>query len=49
MTNVDEQRTVLERNVDVIVNGGIGGLEPTTVVDLTAGELRLVRQGVGAL
>ena len=49
VTNVDEQRTVLERNVDVIVNGGIGGLEPTTVVDLTAGELRLVRQGVGAL
>lgn len=49
VTNVDEQRAVLERNVDVIVNGGIGGLEPTTVVDLTAGELRLVRQGVGAL
>lgn len=49
VTNVDEQRAVLERNVDVIVNGGIGGLEPTTVVDLTAGELRLVRQGVGEL
>ena len=50
VTNVNEQRAILERNnVDVIVDGGIGGLEPTTVVDLTAGDVRLVRQGVGAL
>ena len=49
VTNVAEQRGALEHSVDAIVDGGIGGVEPTTVVDLTSGDLRVVRQGVGLL
>ncbi len=49
LTNMSEERAALERRVDVIVDSGPGGLRPTTVVDLTGGDLRLVRQGVGEL
>jgi tRNA threonylcarbamoyl adenosine modification protein (Sua5/YciO/YrdC/YwlC family) len=36
--------------VDLIVDGGMGGIEPSTVVDCTeADEYMIVRQGVGAL
>lgn len=33
--------------VDLVVDGGIGGEEPSTVVDLSGGEYVLVRQGKG--
>jgi tRNA A37 threonylcarbamoyladenosine synthetase subunit TsaC/SUA5/YrdC len=33
--------------LDIIVDSGACGLEPTTVLDLTAGEPRLLRQGKG--
>lgn len=49
VTNVYERRVVLGGRVDMIVESGTGGLRPTTVVDLTAGDLRLVRQGVGEI
>ena len=35
--------------VDVIVAAGTGGVRPTTVIDLTSGELAVTRQGVGEL
>ena len=35
--------------VDVIVDGGYGGLEPSTVVDCTGDEIEIVRQGKGEL
>lgn len=35
--------------VDVVVDGGPGGLEPSTVIDLTSGEPVLVREGKGEL
>ncbi|MDR0757396.1 MAG: threonylcarbamoyl-AMP synthase [Tannerella sp.] len=34
--------------VDVVVDGGFGGTEASTVVDCTADEITLVRQGKGA-
>jgi tRNA threonylcarbamoyl adenosine modification protein (Sua5/YciO/YrdC/YwlC family) len=37
----------LANRVDIIVDSGACGLEPTTVLDLTAGEPRLLRQGKG--
>ena len=49
VTSVDEQRGAFAHGVDVIVDGGNGGVQPTTVVDLTGGEPRLIRQGVGEL
>ena len=35
--------------VDVIVAAGTGGVRPTTVIDLTSGELAVTRQGIGEL
>lgn len=35
--------------VEAVVDGGPGGTEPTTVVDLTGGEAEIVRQGCGEL
>jgi tRNA threonylcarbamoyl adenosine modification protein (Sua5/YciO/YrdC/YwlC family) len=37
----------LANQVDIIVDSGACGLEPTTVLDLTGGEPRLLRQGKG--
>ena len=37
----------LEREVDVVLNGGNCGLEPTTVIDLTDGRVKILRQGKG--
>jgi len=35
--------------VDVIIDGGYGGLEPSTVVNCTNDEIEIVRQGKGEL
>lgn len=35
------------RHVDIVVDGGIGEDEPSTVVDCSGGNLELVRQGKG--
>lgn len=34
---------------EIIIDGGIGGIEPSTVVDCTAGEPVIIRQGKGEL
>jgi tRNA threonylcarbamoyl adenosine modification protein (Sua5/YciO/YrdC/YwlC family) len=47
LTDVEEIRLHLERTVDLIVEGGVVGLEPTTVIDLTSDTPVLVRQGKG--
>jgi tRNA threonylcarbamoyl adenosine modification protein (Sua5/YciO/YrdC/YwlC family) len=43
-----EIRDGLEHMVDLIVDGGACGIEPTTVVDLTDTVPRLVRRGLGS-
>ena len=35
------------KTVDIVIDGGIGGLEPSTVVDCTTDEWRIIRQGAG--
>lgn len=35
--------------VDLVIDGGIGGIEPSTVVNYTEGEAEIVRQGKGLL
>lgn len=33
--------------VDLVVDGGIGGVVPSTVIDCTSGEYEIIRQGLG--
>jgi tRNA threonylcarbamoyl adenosine modification protein (Sua5/YciO/YrdC/YwlC family) len=40
-------RERLDKQIDLVVDGGAGALEPTTVIDLTGPEPVLVRQGRG--
>jgi tRNA threonylcarbamoyl adenosine modification protein (Sua5/YciO/YrdC/YwlC family) len=49
LNDAGEIRDRLEKLVDLVIDGGPCGLEPTTVVDLTAAEPRLVRAGAGDL
>jgi tRNA threonylcarbamoyl adenosine modification protein (Sua5/YciO/YrdC/YwlC family) len=35
--------------VDAVIDGGYGGLEPSTVVDCTGEEIEIIRQGKGEL
>ncbi len=35
--------------VDIVIDGGYGGIEPSTVVDCTSDEPEIVRQGKGVL
>ena len=36
-----------EHLVDIVIDGGIGGMVPSTVVDCTTDEWKVVRQGLG--
>lgn len=47
LTDIEEIREHLDNLVDVIIEGGSVGLEPTTVLDLTEGAPVLVRKGKG--
>jgi tRNA threonylcarbamoyl adenosine modification protein (Sua5/YciO/YrdC/YwlC family) len=47
MTEADEIRDALERQLDAVIDGGHCGIEPTTVIDLTGDMPRLVREGMG--
>ena len=47
MTDAAEIRQRLERAVDAVVDGGSCGMEPSTVLDLTEGEVVVRRKGKG--
>ena len=42
-----EARELLEHEVDLVIDGGYCGMEPTTVIDLSQQPPQLVRQGKG--
>ncbi len=44
----DDLMTTFSR-ADLIVDAGFGGLEPSTVVDLTKDEIEVVREGAGSV
>lgn len=48
-TNPELIGEVWENIVDIIVDGGHGGIEPSTVVDCTREEFTIIRQGKGEL
>jgi tRNA threonylcarbamoyl adenosine modification protein (Sua5/YciO/YrdC/YwlC family) len=47
LTDPYDIRELLDHHIELVIDGGFCGLDPTTVVDLTGGEARLVRQGCG--
>jgi tRNA threonylcarbamoyl adenosine modification protein (Sua5/YciO/YrdC/YwlC family) len=47
MTDPEEIRDQLEHQVELVIDGGFCGQEPTTVIDLQEGYPRLLRQGAG--
>lgn len=46
-TDPEEIRELLENHVDLVIDGGYCGPEPTTIVDLMGDVPRIVRQGKG--
>ncbi|MDH3559805.1 MAG: L-threonylcarbamoyladenylate synthase [Gammaproteobacteria bacterium] len=48
-TDADEMREHLEHDVDLMIDGGHCGFEPTTVIDMTGDVPRVARQGCGAV
>ena len=45
-----DPETIYERFcnvVDMIIDGGPGGIMPSTIVDCTTGEYEIIRQGLG--
>lgn len=47
LTDPYEIRETLEHDLELVIDGGYCGMEPTTVVDLTGGSPQIVRQGRG--
>ncbi|MBZ2209861.1 L-threonylcarbamoyladenylate synthase [Massilia soli] len=47
MNDADTIRDRMEKQLDLIIDGGACSLEPTTVIDLTGAEPVLMRQGRG--
>ncbi len=47
LTDPYEIRELLEHDVDLVIDGGFCGFEPTTVVDLTGNMPEVIREGAG--
>lgn len=47
LTDPEDMRDALDKQVDLIIDGGFCGLEPTTVVDMTAEPPQVLRVGKG--
>jgi tRNA threonylcarbamoyl adenosine modification protein (Sua5/YciO/YrdC/YwlC family) len=47
LSDPDEVRGRLDKQIELVIDGGAGTLEPTTIVDLTGPEAELVREGRG--
>jgi tRNA threonylcarbamoyl adenosine modification protein (Sua5/YciO/YrdC/YwlC family) len=48
-TEAEEIRERLERDVDLVIDGGHCGFEPTTVIDMSEGAPQVLRQGCGVI
>jgi tRNA threonylcarbamoyl adenosine modification protein (Sua5/YciO/YrdC/YwlC family) len=48
-TEAAEIRERLEHEVDLVIDGGHCGFEPTTVIDMSQGSPQVLRQGCGAV
>lgn len=49
MTDPEEIYGKFENQVDIVIDGGAGGNEPSTIIDCTEEEITIIRQGKGIL
>ena len=49
LNDAEEIRARLEHLVELVIDGGPCGIEPTSVIDMTRGEPEVVRAGAGSL
>ena len=49
LSEPEEIRAQLEHQLDLVMDGGAGGLEVTTMLDLTGDSPQLMREGLGEL
>lgn len=49
LSNADDVEDQYDKLLDIIVDGGPCGLDPTTVIDLTSDPFEVLRRGKGAL
>jgi len=47
LTDVYEIEERIGNQIEMIVDGGPTGVEPTTVIDLSGGSIEVLRQGLG--
>lgn len=47
LTDAYDIRETLEHEVDLVIDGGFCGMEPTSVLDLTDEDVRVLRKGLG--
>jgi tRNA threonylcarbamoyl adenosine modification protein (Sua5/YciO/YrdC/YwlC family) len=47
LSDPDEVRERLDKQIELVIDGGAGTLEATTIIDLTGPEAELVREGRG--
>ena len=47
LTDPEDIADRIGSQVELILDGGAGGLQPTTVLDLTGGDVKIVRRGKG--
>jgi tRNA threonylcarbamoyl adenosine modification protein (Sua5/YciO/YrdC/YwlC family) len=47
LSDPEEIRTRLEHELDLVIDGGFCGLDPTTVIELEDGVVSLLRKGKG--
>lgn len=49
LSDPDEIEERLAKRVDIVIDGGAGGIEATTVIDLSGGQIEIVRRGKGSI
>ena len=49
MTDPEEINAKFEHTVDLVIDGGAGGHEPSTTIDCTGDEPFILRQGKGII
>jgi tRNA threonylcarbamoyl adenosine modification protein (Sua5/YciO/YrdC/YwlC family) len=47
LTQIDDIRDRVGSQVDAIVDGGAGGIDPTSILDLSHGRVEILREGKG--
>ena len=47
LADAEEIRDVMERQLDLIIDGGYCGMEPTSIIDLVEGAPKIIRRGQG--